>query len=157
MSSIKIAPDETAAIKNQSGSPKVTPRSPKVFLRALSDMSLKVVTWEQLPTLALVSGAVLSFADVIFDVIMVGKYRALGKDAFANGTIISIALSLTFQLIIVVAQNRKRGARVIARESVRSNPNSTPRPVATPSNCSRSNISARKNRSYLYFSVSNLE
>ena len=64
------------------------------------------------------SGAVLSLLNVATDAYAIFNFIGRGKLDFAYATAGMIASSLLIQLLLVYAQNKKRGARVLIKESL---------------------------------------
>ncbi|GMI09672.1 hypothetical protein TrVE_jg2907 [Triparma verrucosa] len=62
---------------------------------------------------ALYIGAALSFFDLVCDVAKVLEFRRTGRTQSANATIITIALSMFFQMLLVYVQNMKQIKRII--------------------------------------------
>ncbi|GMH84137.1 hypothetical protein TrST_g12286 [Triparma strigata] len=88
--------------------------SPQTVKRELS-IAKRTAHFLQLSKVALCLGAGLSIVDMISDVAMVKVYST-DHPKYAMATLISLCLNLFFQLMFVVVQNAKRGARVLLRE-----------------------------------------
>ena len=88
--------------------------SPQTVKRELS-IAKRTAHFLQLSKVALCLGAGLSIVDMISDVAMVKVYST-GHRKYAMATLILLCLNLFFQLMFVVVQNAKRGARVLLRE-----------------------------------------
>lgn len=66
--------------------------------------------------IALYIGAGLSFFDMGFDLIMIREFTNTGQGGFANATAVTVALSISCQLLVAYGNNIKRGKRVVLRE-----------------------------------------
>ena len=96
----------------------LTPKRKKSML-AKSLTSLKA-RFHHLAHLSLVFGAVLSFSDVVCDLLMIIEFRNNKQVGAAIATIASLATSFFCQIFIVLLQNKKtEQGRVTARGSVR--------------------------------------
>jgi len=63
-------------------------------------------------------GALISLLDMYTDIEAIVRFFGEGKNDFAYANIAFIAVSLICQLIVVLVQNKKRGWKVIAKESL---------------------------------------
>ncbi|GMI02878.1 hypothetical protein TrLO_g14082 [Triparma laevis f. longispina] len=75
-------------------------------------------SWRNVSNIALYISAGLSMIDLLFDIAMVQEYYDADQPKFATATLVTIALNLFLQLVVVLTQNGKRGANVILRESL---------------------------------------
>ena len=84
------------------------------FVTVVARVVLGRATWGS--KMRVVVGALLSLFDVASDINMIRQYFITGKVTAAVVTLILIALSLAFQLFVVLLQNRKMSLRIKARE-----------------------------------------
>lgn len=93
---------------------KVQPERVKNMASVLSN-SLSAVKskYSNLKTIALCTGAFLSFFDLICDIVMVRQFILNKQTGAANATIAMLVLSLLIQLLLVFAQNMKQKKRII--------------------------------------------
>lgn len=80
---------------------------------ALKELKSKYANFS---SLALFSGAFICFFDLICDLVMVREFTMNKQYKSAQATIITLAISLGCQLIIVYGVNMKLRRRVIVRE-----------------------------------------
>ena len=64
----------------------------------------------------LYSGAFLSVMDMISDIMMINQFFEEGKDSSAKMILVSIAVNLAVQVVMVIIQNHKKSAWAILFE-----------------------------------------
>ncbi|GMH49777.1 hypothetical protein TrLO_g7312 [Triparma laevis f. longispina] len=109
MSDLKIQPVNGVSVKEsviERETDRDTPKSKLNRRSTLQTFEDGVKRYGSLSHLSLYTGATLSFIDIIFDILMIQEYYETKQTAFANATICCIVVSLLFQFILVLVQNR---------------------------------------------------
>ena len=81
---------------------------------AIAKKKIMVAPWGMF--LRVWTGAFLSLLDMTTDIITIVGFLNQGRTTFAYASIAMISFAIAIQLLVVYAQRRKRGARILARE-----------------------------------------